>query len=361
MSPVSPPGAGCPVWPTKVPLPEIDCNQCKRYKTDMKICSLLPSGTEILYALGLDENITGVSDLCDYPPQAQAKPVVARSKVDASVLSSDQVEAQMQRLLADGEDPYELDGRWLQENAPDVVLTQDVCYFCEVDAGQVLDSVQGMLSPPRVVVLQPKTLAGVFESILEVGDACGVPKAAADLVSALERRVARVSGKLSASAKKPRVFSLEGINPIVTGGHWVPDLLLQSGGSYEMYHPGCLAARPRWEDICAWAPEKLFLDLCSSDLERNLREVPWLAAQDGWRDLPAVRAGEVYLLDHVYFSRPGPRIVIGLEILAQLSHPQLFDGNIPQDAVLKLDAELAQACPPQEIAACFKPHPLSGF
>ena len=121
-----------------------------------------------------------------------------------------------------------------------------------------------------------------------------------------------------------------------------------------MFPPGSPAARPEWEDICAWAPEKLFIDLCSSDLPRSLREIPWLAAQDGWESLPAVQTGEVYLIDHVYFSRPGPRIVQGLEIQAQLTQPEAFSGLISPNTVAKLDKGLAAATTPQEIAGCFK-------
>jgi iron complex transport system substrate-binding protein len=323
----------------------------------MKICSLLPSGTEVLYALGLGDQLIGVSDLCDYPPEAQSKPVVSRSKVDPNALSSDQVEEVMQRLLATGESPYDLDSDWIMEQGPDVVLTQDLCYFCEVDAGQVRDVAVAMPQPPEVVVLQPRTVAEVFESFLQVGKACGADSEAKRMVDDLRERCGAITVRLKGLNKVPRVFSLEGINPIVIGGHWIPELLGLAGGRQEMFPPGSPAARPEWKDICAWAPEKLFIDLCSSDLARGLREIPWLAAQDGWTRLPAVQAGEVYLIDHVYFSRPGPRIVQGLEILAQLTHPDIFSGLIPSNTVAKLDPDLAAEHPPQQIAECFRPFP----
>ena len=152
---------------------------------------------------------------------------------------------------------------------------------------------------------------------------------------------------------KPRVLSREGINPIVIGGHWIPDLLERSGGAPGPYPPGSPACRIAWEEVREYSPEKLFVDLCSSDLARGLREIPWLAAQDGWMDLPAVKSGEVYLIDHVYFSCPGPRVVDGLEMLARLTHPDVFSGVIPSDSVLKLDPAQAKGCPPEEIARCF--------
>ncbi|HLF05530.1 MAG TPA: ABC transporter substrate-binding protein [Dehalococcoidia bacterium] len=324
----------------------------------MKICSLLPSGTEILFALGLGDQVVGVSDLCHYPAEARDKPIVCRSKIDVNALSSQQVEATMRRLQAAGESPYALDREWLLQNSPDVVLTQDLCWFCEVDASAVATALRGVPVMPQVVVLNPRTLAEIFGTIHQVGQVCGVPRSAADLVAELQGRVAAVTQRLVLHVKdrRPRVFSLEGINPLVIGGHWIPDLLQLAGGHLDRYAPGCAAARVPWPEVTSWRPEKLFIDLCSSDLARSLREMPWLAAQAGWRDLPAVRSGEVYLIDHVYFSSPGPRVVQGLEILAQLTHPELFSGLVPPEAVVKLDPELAARGPAQDIARCFKPY-----
>ena len=323
----------------------------------MEICSLLPSGTEVLFALGLGDNVVGVSDLCDFPLEARDKPVVCRSKVDPAVLSSDQVESEMKRLLATGESPYALDNEWISQHSPEVVLTQDLCFFCEVNADQVDEAIRGMPEPPNVVVLQPRTIGDIFDSITEVGEVCGATREARELVTSLRARVQSITQALNGATPRPRVFSLEGINPIVVGGHWIPEMLDLAGGRQEMFLPGCPAVRPCWEDICAWAPEKLFIDLCSSDLARGRREIPWLAGLEGWADLPAVRNGEVYLLDHVYFSRPGPRIVQGLEIMAQLTRPDIFSGLIPPDTVVKLSPESAEGCSPQEIANCFQPYP----
>ncbi|MFQ6030054.1 MAG: BtuF-related (seleno)protein, partial [Dehalococcoidia bacterium] len=134
----------------------------------MRICSLLPSGTEILYALGLEDHIIGVTDLCTYPPEVRSKPIVSRSKIDTAVMSSDQVEAMMRQLQETGESPYDLDVAWLQEQCPDVVLTQDLCYFCEVDATTVNRAVQTMIEQPQVLVLNPRTLAEIFDTIRQV-------------------------------------------------------------------------------------------------------------------------------------------------------------------------------------------------
>ena len=324
----------------------------------MRICCLLPSGAEILWALGLAENVIGVSDLCDYPPDIlKSKPVVSRSKVDPSVMTSEEVEAALHDLLRSGESPYELDYAWLARELPDIIFTQDLCHVCEIDAGEVNLAVKGMSVQPRIVVLQPRTFDDIMNSIVEVGEVCGVPGRAEGLVESLRKRADSVVAKVESVASRPAVFSLEGVNPLVVGGHWIPDLLEMAGGTVPGLEPGCNARRLDWQEVVEAAPDKLFVDLCSSDVGRHLREVPWLAAQEGWRDLPAVVSGEVYLIDHTYFSCPGPRVVDGLEILAQLTHPEHFSGKIPPGTVVKLDQEAASTTSAEIIAACFRPFP----
>ena len=325
----------------------------------MRICSLLPSGTEILFALGLQGQIIGVTDLCDYPPEATDIRVVCRSRIDPSVMSSEEVEAEMHRILSSGESPYDLDVEWLQAAAPDLVITQDLCYFCEIDAGTVQRAVEPIPAPPAVLNLNPRTLDEILGSFLEVGDSCAVPNRARRLVDCLKERVEAVTRKVVQAPFQPAVFSIEGVNPLVIGGHWVTDLLSRAGGRLpERFAPGCPAERIPWEEVVAAQPDKLYIDLCSSDLARSVREIPWLAAQSGWNDLPAVRSGEVYLIDHSTLSRPGPRVVDGLELLAQLTHPDLFAGHIPPDTVLKLDPS-ADQFNPDLIARAFKPWPAT--
>ncbi len=329
-------------------------------ETAVRICSLLPSGTEILFALGLGERIIGVTDLCDYPPAAKNIRIVCRSRIDPSVMSSEEVEAEMRRILSAGESPYDLDVEWLNQATPDLVLTQDLCYFCEVDAGTVHKAVDPIPDPPRVLTLNPRTLDEILDSFLEVGEACGVSGRALALASHLRERVDAVERKVQQSQSRPFVFSLEGVNPLVIGGHWVTDLMTRAGGILpERFIPGCPAERIQWSEVVAAQPGKLFIDLCSSDLARSVREIPWLVSQPGWEDLPAVRAGEVYLIDHSTLSRPGPRVVSGLELLAQLTHPDLFSGHIPDGAVLKLDPAVAESVAPEHIGDAFVPWSLS--
>jgi iron complex transport system substrate-binding protein len=324
----------------------------------VRICSLLPSGTEILYTLGLGDQIIGITDLCDYPPEAAIKRVVCRSRIDPSILSSEEVEAEMHRILAAGESPYDLDVDWLRDAAPDVVLTQDLCYFCEVDAGTVGRAVAPIPIPPRVLNLNPRTLDEILDSFLEIGRACQSLQRAIALVDSMRHRINAVKSAISDVSHRPAVFSLEGVNPLVIGGHWVTDLMLTAGGRLpDRFAPGCAAERIEWREVVDAAPEKLYVDLCSSDLERGRREIPWLAAQPGWNEVPAVRSGQVYLIDHSTLSRPGPRIVDGLEAVAQLTHPELFNGCIPPGTVLKLDPNVAGQMPPERVGDAFAPWP----
>ena len=324
----------------------------------VRICSLLPSGTEILFALGMGQEIIGITDLCDYPAEAADIRVVCRSRIDPSVMSSEEVEAEMSRILSSGESPYDLDVEWLRQATPDLVLTQDLCYFCEVDAGTVRKAVEPIALPPTVLNLNPRTLDEILDSFVEVGDACGASDVAADLVVGLRARIEAVEMRVSRAGRRPRVFSLEGVNPLVIGGHWVTDLVLRAGGTLPgRFEAGCNAERIEWDEVVAAAPEKLYVDLCSSDLARSVREIPWLASQPGWSELPAVQSGEVYLVDHSTLSRPGPRVVDGLELLAELTHPDLFSGHITADRALKLDAERARSLPADRIGEAFMAWP----
>ena len=323
----------------------------------MKICSLLPSGTEIAFALGLGDQVAGVSDLCDYPLEAKTKHTACQSLIDTSTLSSREVEQKIREYTDSGESTFVLDVEWLDTAKPDLILTQDLCYVCDVDAAQVFQAVDGSDSTPQVLVLSPKTVSEIYSNIREVGQAAGVTDRAEELVSSMQRRVQAVTSKLYQSKRRSRVFSLEGVDPLAAGGHWIPEMRILAGGKDEMFAPGCPATRLAWEQVADYNPEVLLLILCSSDLQRNLREVHWLARQEGWWDMDAVRTGQVYLIDHVRFSRPGPRVVEGIEILAQIFHPDLFTGLIPQDSVMKLRPPDSGRCVPEELASRFRPYP----
>ena len=323
----------------------------------MKICSLLPSGTEIVFALGLGDQLVGVSDLCDYPPEARHKPVISRSLIDTAVLSSAEVEAKMRALQATGTNPFHIEAAVLHQNPPDLVLTQDTCAICDATADDVQRALDGIQPPPALLVLSPRTVSEIFASILAVGHAAGVPDRAGALVTALETRLHAVAAQAAHAQHRPRLLSLEGVNPLVAGGHWIPELKTLAGGRDDLFSPGCAAQRLAWTTIRDYNPEILLITPCSSGLERSLRELSYLAEQAGWWDLQAVRARQVYVIEHDYFSRPGPRLVMGLEILAQIVHPELFHGMIPAATALKLELPRGHVCPPTALATYFRPYP----
>jgi len=323
----------------------------------MKICSLLPSGTEIVFALGLGDQLVGVSDLCDYPPEAKHKPVVSRSLIDTSVLSSAEVDAKMRALRAAGTSPFYIEAAMLHEEAPDLVLTQDTCDICDATAVDVQRALDGIRPLPQLLILSPRTVSEILASITAVGQAAGAQGCARTLVTSLEARIQAVASQAAHAHHRPRLVSLEGVNPLVAGGHWIPELKILAGGRDDLFSPGCPAQRLAWTTIRDYDPEILVITPCSSGLERSLREVCYLVEQDGWWELQAVRAREVYVIDHDYFSRPGPRIVMGLEILAQVVHPELFCDMIPVATALKLALPTGYTCPPAALARYFRPYP----
>ena len=327
----------------------------------VKICSLLPSGTEIVFALGLEDHLVGVSDLCDYPPEAQRKPVVSRSLIDTSVLSSAEVEAKMRALLAAGASPFHIETAVLQEAAPDLVLTQDTCPICDPTADDVQRVLHSMQPQPHMLVLSPRTVAEILATITAVGDATGASERAHRLVATLQARLQAVAEKAAQARHQPRLLSLEGVNPLVAGGHWIPELKTLAGGRDELFRPGCPAQRLEWTTIRDYDAEILLITPCSSGLERSLQELDYLAEQDGWWELQAVRTRQVYVIDHAYFSRPGPRLVIGVEILAQIVHPEIFHGMIPAATVLKLALPPGQTCSPTALATHFQPYPAEAY
>jgi iron complex transport system substrate-binding protein len=319
---------------------------------------LLPSGTEIVCALGLGDQLVGVTDLCDYPPEARLKPIISRSLIDTRVMSSAEVEVTMRQLQKAGVSPFQIDTEALCQLSPTLILTQDTCAICDPKADDVQRALKGIAPYPEVLVLNPRTVSEILQSITAVGRTAGAPEAAQALVNTLAARVRAVAASAAQSPRRPRLMSLEGVHPLVAGGHWIPELKRLAGGRDELFTPGCPAQRLAWRTVRDYDPDMLLITPCSSSLERSLREIGVLAEQDGWWDLQAVQRRDVYVMEHVYFSRPGPRVVEGLEMLAQIVRPERFHGLIPAGTVLKLELAAGERCPPAELAEAFQPYPV---
>jgi len=301
----------------------------------MRVASLLPAATEIVAALGLVDALVGVSHECDFPPAVAAKPRVTHCEIHGTGLASAAVDRWVRDRLADTDSLYTLDEPLLRTLAPDVVLTQGLCDVCAPSLASVTAVAARLPGPPRVLSLDPRTLGDILDDVGRVGAALGVAARAAEVVAALEARIAAVRARVAGRSIR-RCVLLEWIDPPFRSGHWDPELVTLAGGIELLGRAGEPATGATWDEVRAAAPDVLVIACCGYDLARTLEDVPLLRAQPGWDALPAVRGGEVWVVDgSQYFSRPGPRVVDSLELLAGILHP---DGAMtgPASAVVRV-------------------------
>jgi iron complex transport system substrate-binding protein len=289
-----------------------------------RICSLLPSATEIVYALGLGDRLVGVTHECDFPPEAAGKPRVTSSIIDSEALSSGEIDRAVRDSLEQQSTIYHLDRDLLNWLCPDVVLTQELCDVCAVGFGEVRRVVESIPGSPRVVSLEPRTLSDVLDSILVVGRLGGALERAVALHDALARRLIDV--RAAAARSTPvRVLTVEWVDPVFVGGHWVPEMVGLAGGVDVLGVEGEPSREVSWVEIARSEPEVVVVIPCGFDLARALEEIRSAPLPTEWHDLAAVRNSCVFAVDgSAYFSRPGPRLVDGVEILASILHPEAF-------------------------------------
>lgn len=289
----------------------------------MKIWSLLPSSTEILYALDLGDQVTGVTHECDYPPEATKKPTVTFSNVDSSV-SSAEIDRQVVEQMREGTQLYHIVEERLQNDPPDLIVTQDLCPVCAVSPSDFEGHVKDAGCEAEVICLNPHLLEGVVEDVLTVGRATGREEKARAYADELRQRIDGVRSA-TAGAPKRRVMTLEWLDPPMPGGHWVPQMVEIAGGRSEPIKPGEASRKVSWDEMRSFEPEIIVLMPCGFGEQRAAREADALGKLDGWLNLPAVRSGDVYAVDaNHFFSRPSPRLVEGTEILARILHPDCW-------------------------------------
>lgn len=308
----------------------------------MRICSLLPSATDIVYALGLGSDLVAVTHECDVPAGAAPVPVVTRSVVDAA-WSSRRIHDHVTAAAHEGSSLYAIDHELLARLDPELVLTQELCDVCAVSYAQVAGAVHRLdVRGGRgrtILSLTPRRLADILESIEQVGDVAGVAERARALTATLRGRIARVADAAARAAERPRVFAMEWLDPAYGAGHWVPEMIRLAGGRDGLGREGAESVQLAWRAIAAYDPEIVVLMPCSFSLERTLAELPSLRFPPEWARLTAVAGGRVYAVDAVrYFSRSGPRSADGLQILAEIIHPELFPRETPADAWTALPA-----------------------
>jgi len=286
----------------------------------MRICSLLPGATEILFRLGLGDQIVGVTHECDYPPEAKQKTVVVRGAIDSNRLTSGEIDRAVEAVLQGGNALYTLDQPALRDAAPDLILTQGLCDVCALDHHQVVEAARALPRRPDILALNPHSLSDLLSDILRVGGATERLAAAEALVSDLRRRIDRAGA--AQPLPRPRVVCLEWFEPLYVAGHWVPEVVERAGGNDVLGRAGQASAKIEWKHVVEAQPDVLLLMPCGFDVRRTVREATPLRRLGGWNDLPAVKTGNVFALNgNAYFSRPGPRLVDGLEILGRIIHP----------------------------------------
>lgn len=291
----------------------------------MRICSLLPSATEIVYALGLGDQLVAVTHECDFPPEATRLPAITRSAIDHAVGTSREIHNHILSAVHHGSSIYHLNQALLKTLDPDLILTQELCEVCAVSYDEVRRAVRVLEGERRVVSLEPSSLNGMLDTIATVGEITRTVQRADEIIRGLRERIRRIESLAVRADPRPSVLALEWLDPPFIGGHWVPEMVRLAGGTDGVGGEGRYSETVTWERIAAYDPDVIILMPCGFDLSRTVTEASRTTFPEAWRQLKAVRMGAVYAVNgSAYFARPGPRLVDGLEIMAEVLHPDLF-------------------------------------
>ena len=294
----------------------------------MRICSLLPSATEIVYALGLDDQLVGVSHTCDYPADARSRPVVSRSVRSVSHLGSQEIDAIIRQARESNNPVHWIDGDLLRDLRPDLIITQEICEVCAIDQSSVYATAARFLDyEPEIVVTRPVGLEEIYRKIHIIADAAGAPEQADRVVEDLRRRARRVAEGLGNLTGRPRVFCIDWLDPLRNTGQWTPELVELAGGEEGLAEKWGKSREIGWDEVVAYQPDYLMVMPCAFDMARTEVETrESLYSHPAWRSLEAVRKGNVFLFDGLIPSRHGPRVIDVLEGLAEAMHPDKFAG-----------------------------------
>ncbi len=298
----------------------------------MRIVSLIPSATEIVCALGAARELVGVSHECDFPPEVCALPALTRPKIRVDATSA-AIDQSVRALVERGLSVYEIDVARLAALAPDVIVTQQHCEVCAVSYSEVVAAVREVLGPATVIVsLAPNVLADVWRDVAAVGAALGRAERASALVAELQQGLETIRAA-TAGGDRPVTACIEWLDPLMTAGNWVPELVDIAGGAYPFRRAGEMSHFVGWDALVAAAPEVAVLMPCGFKIEQTRRELATFTSRPEWRALPAVRSGRAAVVDgNAYFNRPGPRLVESAAILARLIHPDADVPGVPSGA-----------------------------
>jgi iron complex transport system substrate-binding protein len=324
----------------------------------MRIVSLLPSATEILYALGVGEQVVGITHECDFPPEAAGKPTLIKPRVDPTAAPAE-IDRQVSELIARGESIYAVDADLLASLAPDLIVTQDLCHVCAASPDDLATALSRFSRPPRVLTLTPHSLDDVWQDIIRAGEATNTRPRAESLAAELKARVlavasitasadahafsaARAAASTTAkapaqSAVRPRVACLEWLDPLYVGGHWVPEMVAIAGGEDVLGRAGHPSFKVSADDVAQSNADVIVVMLCGYNAKRNAQEFNTTNIPQNWQNLPAIRNRRIFAVDaNSHFSRPGPRLADGVELLAHLFNPQRPQPHLPAATYVKL-------------------------
>jgi iron complex transport system substrate-binding protein len=296
----------------------------------LRIVSLLPSATEILFAIGAGDRVVGVTHECDFPAAARDLPNVTANAVIGKGETPADIDRHIHAARHAGSSIYRLDEALLAALQPDLIVTQELCDVCAVAYGEVQRAVRRLPGDVPVLSLEPRSLEDICASVEEVGTATGAEAGAASCAAEMRATIARIAA-LEAPDPQPRVVCIEWTDPIMVGGHWVPEMVRLAGGIDTLGVPGEPSRYASWTDVARSRPDVMVLMPCGFDLEHSRALVPTMTSREGFDELPCATDGVVAVDGSAYFNRPGPRIVDGLEILANAFRAQPGT-RVPQDA-----------------------------
>jgi iron complex transport system substrate-binding protein len=299
----------------------------------MRIVSLLPGATEVIAALGLADDLVGVSHECDFPEAIKTKPVMVRSRIEPDATSSADIDAQVTSAAASHASLYRLDDVSFRRARPELIITQALCHVCAVTPSDLQQALVDLPHPARLLTLNPARLDDIVTDVERIGEAVGRPLEGRRLASTLRDRLASIAQHVASVEHRPSVACLEWLDPLYVAGHWIPEMVHAAGGTPALIDPGAPSRRVSPDDLRDAAPDVVVLMPCGFSVERTRRELSSLTNAPWWRQLPAVRRSRAFIVDAAsYFSRPGPRLVEGVGILAGLCHPDRFGNTVPSGA-----------------------------
>jgi len=303
-----------------------------------RIASFLPSATEILYELGAGDQLVGVTHECDYPEEAKSKPRVIKSSFDHTKMNSKEIDNQISNMMQSGSDIYLLDEQVLKKASPDLIIGQGLCDVCSPATKEISKAVSILNKKPEVVILDPHNVDDILSDILQIAKHVGKTEQAQNLINSIQKRIEHVKTKSMTS--RPKVLCIEWLDPLFTAGHWVPQMVEIAGGINGISAAGERSRRMKLEEAIKFEPDIIVLMPCGFDIDRIRKEYSKLASDLQWKLIPAVQNNRVFTVDsNSYFSKPGPRTVTGIEILAKIIHPETFvDLKVPDDSFLQINS-----------------------